>query len=68
MLAAAVALASGCASSAPPPLPEVLVVVDTDLPVPRVASRLRIDLYAEDGRWFASAGTTAAASLSSSPP
>lgn len=35
-----------------PPLPEVLVVVDTDLPVPLVASRLRIDLYAEDGTWF----------------
>lgn len=35
-----------------PPLPEVLVVVDTDLPVPLVASRLRIDLYSADGTWF----------------
>lgn len=33
-------------------MPEVLVVVDTDLPVPRAAARLRIDLYDEDGRWF----------------
>lgn len=37
-----------------PPLPQVLVVVDTDLPVPLVASRLRIDLYTEDGTWFES--------------
>ena len=29
------------------------MVVDTDLPVPRVASRLRIDLYSSDGTWFA---------------
>ncbi len=35
-----------------PPLPEVLVVVDTNLPVPLVAGRLRVDLYAEDGTWF----------------
>ncbi len=40
--------------SALPPYGEALVVVDTDLPVPRVASRLRIDLYASDGTWFAS--------------
>lgn len=51
-------LALGCAAVACngreqlPPLPEVLVVVDTDLPVPLVASRLRIDLYGEDGAWF----------------
>jgi formylglycine-generating enzyme required for sulfatase activity len=31
---------------------EVLVVVDTDLPVPRIVNRLRVDLYAEDGTWF----------------
>lgn len=58
------ALALGCVSSTLvsitacngreqlPPLPEVLVVVDTDLPVPLVASRLRVDLYGEDGAWF----------------
>jgi formylglycine-generating enzyme required for sulfatase activity len=39
---------------APPPYGEALVVVDTDLPVPRVVSRLRIDLYAEDGTWLTS--------------
>ena len=51
-LLATVALA-GCGTVAEAPaLPEVLVVVDTDLPVPLVAGRLRIDLYAEDGAWF----------------
>ncbi len=33
---------------------EVLVVVDTDVPVPALVSRLRIDLYREDGTWYAS--------------
>lgn len=33
------------------PFGEALVVADTDLPVPRVVSRLRVDIYAEDGRW-----------------
>jgi len=33
---------------------ETLVVVDTDLPVPRIASRLRIDLYTDAGEWYAS--------------
>lgn len=36
-----------------PPAGEALVVVDTDLPVPRVASRLRIDVYTEAGTWLA---------------
>lgn len=39
---------------APPPYGEVLLVVDTDLPVPRVATRLRIDAYTSDGTWLAS--------------
>lgn len=53
-LAATVALA-GCGKVAEAPaLPEVLVVVDTNLPVPLVAARLRVDLYAEDGTWFES--------------
>ncbi len=46
-----------CGAFDPDPLPaygEALVVVDTDLPVPRVVSRLRIDLYAEDGTWLTS--------------
>jgi formylglycine-generating enzyme required for sulfatase activity len=51
-LALALALA-GCGRVAEAPaLPEVLVVVDTNLPVPLVAGRLRVDLYAEDGTWF----------------
>ena len=52
-LATASAL-SGCGKVAEaPPRPEVLVVVDTNLPTPLVAGRLRVDLYAEDGTWFA---------------
>ncbi|AKV02893.1 Adenylate cyclase [Labilithrix luteola] len=37
-----------------PPYGNVVMVVDTDLPVPCVVSRLRIDAYAADGRWIAS--------------
>ena len=33
---------------------EVLIVIDTDLPVPRLAARLRVDLYSENERWYAS--------------
>ena len=36
------------------PVGEVLVVVDTDMPVPTVINRLRIDLYTPDGSWFES--------------
>ena len=35
-----------------PPLPEAIVIVDTNLPVSLVASRLRIDLYSDNGTWF----------------
>lgn len=48
---AAIAL-SGCQEPLPP-LPEVVVVVDTDLPVPLAAARLRVDLFDEQGAWFA---------------
>jgi formylglycine-generating enzyme required for sulfatase activity len=40
---------AGC--SAPLPYGEVLLVVDTDLPVPELASRLRVDVYRADGSW-----------------
>ena len=53
----AVAIAPGCSAferGELPPHGEALVVVDTDLPVPRVVSRLRVDLYEPDGTWFAS--------------
>jgi formylglycine-generating enzyme required for sulfatase activity len=47
-------IASGCGQTALPPHGEALFYVDTDLPVPALASRLRVDLYAEDGTWFES--------------
>ncbi len=46
--------AAACGPRELPPLGEVVVVVDTDLPVPRVASALRIDTYAADGTWLES--------------
>lgn len=53
-LLACVALpAAGCDDQLPP-AGEVLIIVDTDLPVPTAASRLRIDVYAEDGTWYES--------------
>lgn len=54
-VAAPLVLASafGCGNvEEAPPYPEALIVVDTDLPAPLVAGRLRVDLYAEDGTWF----------------
>lgn len=53
-LLAASTLGLGCTSSLPP-LPEVVVEVDTDLPVPLAVSRLRVDLFTEEGTWFESA-------------
>lgn len=44
------ALGAAC-NDAPPPLASALVVVDTDLPVPKAASHLRVDVYGADGRW-----------------
>jgi formylglycine-generating enzyme required for sulfatase activity len=37
-----------------PPYGEALLFVDTDLPVPQLAARLRVDLYSEEGKWFES--------------
>ena len=51
---AAVTLAAACGPRELPPLGEVVVIVDTDLPVPRVASGLRVDTYALDGTWLES--------------
>ncbi|MCC6899272.1 MAG: SUMF1/EgtB/PvdO family nonheme iron enzyme [Polyangiaceae bacterium] len=51
---AAIGLLGGCTPRGPEPYGEVLLNVDTDLPVPRVVSQLRVDLYSEDGRWFES--------------
>jgi formylglycine-generating enzyme required for sulfatase activity len=55
--ALALALALAVASCAPrtlAPLGEAVVVVDTDLPVPLVASALRVDLYDGAGVWIES--------------
>ncbi len=51
-LAAALSACGG--QKALPAHGEALVVVDTDLPAPALAGRLRLDLYAEDGTWFES--------------
>jgi formylglycine-generating enzyme required for sulfatase activity len=50
----AAALALGCRRELPP-LGEALVVVDTDVPVPGFANRLRVDLYTVDrSTWYVS--------------
>lgn len=41
-----------CAVDPLPPYGEVVLHVNTDLPAPRLAGRLRIDLYDAEGRWF----------------
>jgi formylglycine-generating enzyme required for sulfatase activity len=51
---ACAALACGAEREELPPFAQATLVVDTDLPVPQVTSRLRVDLYAEDGSWFES--------------
>jgi formylglycine-generating enzyme required for sulfatase activity len=53
-LAAAFCTAALAAACGDPRYGEVILVVDTDLPVPRLASRLRVDAFTEDGRWFVS--------------
>ncbi|APR76141.1 serine/threonine kinase [Minicystis rosea] len=54
MVAIAMLAIVGC-DRALPPLPEVMMIVDTDVAVPLAASRLRIDVLAEDGTWLRSA-------------
>jgi len=49
-----VACALACGGTRDESAGEVLVVVDTDMPVPAFVSRLRVDLYGEDGTWYAS--------------
>ena len=52
-LPVAVALVlAACAPQDLPPYGGVLVVVDTDLDAPRLVSRFRVDVYAEDGTWL----------------
>jgi formylglycine-generating enzyme required for sulfatase activity len=46
---------AGCAPEAPPPLGEALIIVDTDLDVPTLVNRLRVDVYTSDGTsWYES--------------
>ncbi|MBW2458501.1 MAG: SUMF1/EgtB/PvdO family nonheme iron enzyme [Deltaproteobacteria bacterium] len=53
-LVVATSFLTGCDDSLPP-LGEALLIVDTDLPVPRLAARLRVDLYTLDGlEWYES--------------
>ena len=52
-LALVLACAS-CRASTLAPHGEAFFVVDTDLPVPALAGRLRVDLYTADGTWFES--------------
>jgi formylglycine-generating enzyme required for sulfatase activity len=37
-----------------PPLGEVLIVVDTDAPVPGLVGQLRVDAYTAEGTWYSS--------------
>jgi formylglycine-generating enzyme required for sulfatase activity len=53
-LALALAIATAACTGELPPAGEVLIIVDTDLPVPAAAARLRVDLYSEDGSWYES--------------
>lgn len=46
-------LGGGCTDELPP-LPEALIIVDTDALVPRLVDRLRIDIYTPDGAWIES--------------
>jgi formylglycine-generating enzyme required for sulfatase activity len=62
-LALALALAgpTGCRSAAPAPAAgNVVLVVDTDAPVPKLVSQLRVDLFDASGTWYASRDVTAA--------
>jgi formylglycine-generating enzyme required for sulfatase activity len=47
-------VALGCSPASPAPVGEVMLTVDTDAPVPTLASRLRVDLFDSTGTWFAS--------------
>lgn len=51
-LVAFLPLLVACGSDEVPKEGTTRLFIDTDLPTPEVASRLRIDLYREDGTWF----------------
>jgi formylglycine-generating enzyme required for sulfatase activity len=51
VIAAAIAIACSREGA---PLGEAVLVVDTDMPVPKIVSRLRVDVFSEDGTWIVS--------------
>jgi formylglycine-generating enzyme required for sulfatase activity len=53
LLGAVVAGIGGCSNELPP-FAQALIIVDTDMSVPRFIDRLRVDSYAADGTWFES--------------
>ncbi len=46
--------ALACSAGTLGPAPEALIVIDTNLPSPRVISSVRFDVYKSDGTWFES--------------
>jgi formylglycine-generating enzyme required for sulfatase activity len=54
LLLIVVAAACSAPSSTLPPLGEALIIVDTDVPVPLLAGRLRVDVFTSDGTWYES--------------
>ena len=57
MACVAMAFAPSCeraSAPAPPPQGEVILAVDTDMPVPAFVNRLRIDAYDANGVWYVS--------------
>jgi formylglycine-generating enzyme required for sulfatase activity len=50
-VAIATCVVLGACSQSLQPYGNAVIVVDTDLPTPALASRLRIDVYAPDGTW-----------------
>jgi formylglycine-generating enzyme required for sulfatase activity len=52
-----IASCNGASPSVLPPQGEVLLVVDTDMPVPAFVNRLRVDAYDASGGWYLSRDT-----------
>jgi formylglycine-generating enzyme required for sulfatase activity len=55
LAALVVFVAASCGDRALPPTPQVVLAIDTDLPVPLAVSSVRVDLFDENGAWFDSA-------------
>ncbi len=52
LMVASLRLFAACAQQEPLPRGELVLQVDTDLLVPELASRMRVDTYSLDGAWF----------------